>query len=322
MERKLLHYLFLDALYKKVPKKSELADDIADMLNLDKISVYRRLRGSVRFSVDEMGVIARKYEISLDELLDNISKKNIQSIKFDFPIIPDINNSNDERLEENYELYTQYLSGENSEIGGAMGILNRIFYIQHEQLTRFFLFKWGRYYTNEKQYKRFETVQIDERQQQIIEMELSLLNKYKKTFYIWDSQIIPNLVRDIKYYESIDSINKEEKQLIKEDLFQLLDRLEAMAIAGKHSETGNKFELYSASMNINTSHVYLHADDFWAYYLNIHLIRAIITYDHTFCMEMKRWINSLKASSVLISESGEKERLLFFNKQREAVDSL
>lgn len=322
MEKKLLHSLFLEALYKKVPKKSELADILADLLNLDKISVYRRLRGSVRFSVDEMGLIAKEHQISLDELLENFSQKNLKTIKFELPMISETNDLNYELQEEEYIHYEEALSREDAEIGGAMGTLNRFFYIPYKQLTRFYLFKWGRYYTHQEIYKHFETVQIDEKKQQSMTFELSLLKKYKKSFFIWDSQIIPNLVNDIKYYESIDAIRKEEILSIKEDLFSLLDQLETMAIEGRYSGTDNKFDLYAASMHINTSHVYLHAGDLWAYYLNIHLIHAIITYDKAFCMKMKRWIHTLKTSSILISQSGEKERLLFFNKQRKAVDTL
>ena len=40
------------------------------------------------------------------------------------------------------------------------------------------------------------------------------------------------------------------------------------------------------------------------------------------CRDLKEWIQSLKRYSTLISQSGEIQRMIFFTKQREIVDTL
>jgi len=317
-----LNAFFLETLNKKFPNKAELAEELADLLYTDKTSIYRRLREEVRFTVDEVGIIAKRYGISLDNLLGHIKDKNYPTMKLELPDITDRNGFIYDLLEEQIFCSEKFVSGEDSEMGGALGVLNRPFFIPYDNLARFFIFKWGRYYTDIEDCKRLETVRLTDRLKALQKVDITNFKKIKHTFYIWDVQIIPNLIRDIKYYESIDLVTKEEAKLIKDDLFLLLDDLEQRTINGKYLETGNKFEFFTASMNINTSHTYMHSGDYWVYYLNAFVVRAMFTVDTKACQKMKNWINSQKASSVLISESGEKERLLFFNRQRQIVDSL
>lgn len=322
MKNKKLNTLFLETLNKKFSNKSELADILADLLETDKTSVYRRLREDVRFSVDELGSIAKRFAISLDELIGNIREREYRSMKLEMPFITSQNGIIYDLLEEHLFCTDKFVDGEESELGAALGVLNRAFFIHYDQLTRFYLFKWGRYYTNLKDFKRMETVELSDRLKALQKIEGENLRRFKNTFYIWDLQIIPNLVRDIKYYESIDLVSPEESKLIRDDLFQLLDDLEAQVAHGKYIETGNHFEFYTASMNIHTSHTYMHSGDHWVYFLNAFIVRSMYTVDPQVCYNMKNWINTQKASSVLISESGEKERLQFFNKQRQVVDTL
>ncbi|WP_280765822.1 hypothetical protein [Parabacteroides sp. PFB2-10] len=317
-----LNTLFLETLNKKFPNKSELAERLADLLNTDKTSIYRRLREEVRFSVDEVGMIARHFGLSLDEITDNIREKDYRTVKLELPNITDQDGILYDLLEEHLFCSEKFLSGEDSELGAALGVLNRAFFLSYDNLARFFLFKWGRYYTDLDEYRRFETVQVAEPLKALQERERTNLMQFKRTFYIWDVQIIPNLVRDIKYYESISLISRAETQLIKEDLFVMLDDLEKRVANGKYPETGNRFEFYTASMNIHTSHAYMHSEDNWVYYLSAFVVRSMFTQDPELCRDMKNRINSQKASSILISESGEKERLYFFNKQRQVIDTL
>ncbi|MDL2255266.1 hypothetical protein LJC38_01610 [Parabacteroides sp. OttesenSCG-928-K15] len=317
-----LNTLFLEMLQKKFPNKAELVEDLSYLLDMDKVSVYRRLREEVRFTVDEMGFIAKRYAVSLDELLDIASDREHKTLKFEFAHLIDKRGILYDKLEDEMIYSKQFTVGEDSELGGAIGILTRPFFMPYKELTRYFLFKSGRYYTDLEEFRRFETVTIDERLQRYWEKERIGLTHFNKTYYIWDSQIIPNLVRDLKYYESIDLISKEENRGIKEDILRMLDKLEQIAIGGKHPETGNKFELYTASMNINTTHTYVRSGADWGYYLSVYVIRTMFTFDPKMCMNMKHWIGTQKASSILISESGEKERMLFFNRQRQAVEML
>ncbi|MDF9831256.1 hypothetical protein [Parabacteroides sp. PF5-6] len=322
MKNKKLNTIFLETLNKRFPNRSELADILADLLDTDKTSIYRRLREDVRFSVDELGSIAKRFAISLDELIDNVRERDYKTMKLEMPFITDENGIIYDLLEEQLFCSEKFVNGEDSELGAALGILNRAFFIHYDQLARFFLFKWGRYYTDLNDFKRFETVEINDRFKALQRIEGESLQRFKNTFYIWDIRIIPNLVRDIKYYESIDLINSTDTQLLRDDLFQLLDDLEAQVAQGRYQETGNHFEFYTASMNIHTTHTYMHSGDHWVYFLNAFVVRSMYTVDPLVCARMKNWINTQKASSVLISESGEKERLQFFNKQRQVVEML
>ena len=54
----------------------------------------------------------------------------------------------------------------------------------------------------------------------------------------------------------------------------------------------------------------------------VHSINSLTTQDVQMFQSLKEWIQSLKKFSTLISESGEMQRIQFFNQQREIIDAL
>lgn len=74
MSREDLHDAFIGELSRKVPRRADLVNQIADILKLEKESVYRRMAGKVNFSVRETGILAQALNISLDSLLDRDRK--------------------------------------------------------------------------------------------------------------------------------------------------------------------------------------------------------------------------------------------------------
>ena len=62
---------FVSLLKTMVASNINLADELADMLNISTDSVYRRLRGQSAFSIDEVGVIAEKFDIPMESIFSN-----------------------------------------------------------------------------------------------------------------------------------------------------------------------------------------------------------------------------------------------------------
>lgn len=56
-------------------KKSDLASELMEVLSLNKDGVYRRLRFEKKLTADEVGLLARHYDISIDALLANQANK-------------------------------------------------------------------------------------------------------------------------------------------------------------------------------------------------------------------------------------------------------
>ena len=58
-------------LLKIMGKKSDMVQELADVLQISNESVYRRLRGASSFTLEEMWKLRQEYQLSLDELLDD-----------------------------------------------------------------------------------------------------------------------------------------------------------------------------------------------------------------------------------------------------------
>lgn len=322
MDDNSLNTLFLETLNGVRLDNPGMVHEISDLLNMDEVSVYRRLRGAVRFSTDEMGVLAHRYNISLDDLLGEQPEGSYHSWKMDFPLIVDENGFNMEMMEQNIPLLRGFLEEPETETGGAIGFLTRHFYMKYKELSRYMLFKWGHYYSDLDSFKRFDTIEMTDRLSDLFINHMREYSRIKHTFYIWDSNIISRLVKDIQYFRSISLIPDKDIALLKNEIFKMLDDYETIATEGMFPDTGNTFDLYISPINIDTSQVYMRFGKHWIYSVEVYGIRSFITFKPHVCMDMKKRINNLKLASILISSSAEKERILFFKKQREIVDLL
>ena len=138
--------------------------------------------------------------------------------------------------------------------------------------------------------------------------------------YIWDSMIFHHLINDIQYFAGIHLITEEDKHQIKEELLQLTDELEDLASKGK-TEAGNSVHIYVSHINFEATYSYLEADSVQLSLIRVYSINSITTQDCGMFLSLKEWIQSLKKFSTMISESGEMQRIQFFQQQREIIST-
>ena len=133
--------------------------------------------------------------------------------------------------------------------------------------------------------------------------------------------IFQHTVNDVQYFADIHLISEEDKKRIKEDLLSLVDELEDIASKGK-SDEGNDIRIYISSINFEATYSYIEASALQVSMIRVYAINSITTQDPNKFSSLKEWIQSLKKFSTLISESGEMQRILFFKKQREIIETL
>ena len=101
MKRDLLYDNILDAIRGKIPNRGILTNTLADLLNLEKEAVYRRLRGEVAFSFSEIAVIASTLGISLD---NQVGARYVHSRPFQLRLIEYVDSG-----EIDYEMLEHYI---------------------------------------------------------------------------------------------------------------------------------------------------------------------------------------------------------------------
>lgn len=309
----------VNAVKEKLPSKDNLANALMDILYIGKEAIYRRLRGEVPFTLAEAAVISRKLGISLDKMIgvsfrDNaVFDMNIVSSDKPFEAYYSI-------LEKQVDLFHSVKEDENSEIGTSSNIIPQTLSLKYNMLSKFRLFKWM--YQNENiKCKHFEEMEIPQKMVEKQKEYSDLVSHIHSVDYIWDNMIFSHLVNDIQYFCSIHLITDEDKDLLKEELFLLIDEMEELSARGK-SKAGNDVKIYISNINFEATYSYLDTSSTQLSLIRIYSINSITTQDQEMFRGLKEWIQSLKKFSTLISESGEMQRIQFFKQQREIVSIL
>lgn len=322
MDEKCLHSAFVKALEGIIPKKTVLADFISKTLCIEKETAYRRLRGEVHFSFREVGLLAEKLNISLDDLIikngSGLQKKMIMELPLNYlagtygqlQILDMVNY---------LEVFTREA---NSEYGAALSGIPFSLFLQYSFLARFFRLKYVNHAESTFACVPFEKIKESDAKIQYRNELYFLYRQISHTYYIWDRTIIPTLVNDIKYSNSIRLITDTELSELKRELHRFLDDLEYTASQGVFKETGNKFELYISDAHIDMTYAYMRSDKRNTSMLSSFILFFNTSEDKASFQKVNNWLKSLKRFSTLVSGIAERERIQFFEEQRSIVDTL
>ena len=315
---------FYQALMSEIKKmfsrKSAMIDELAEILNIEKGAVYRRIRQEVPFTFREVAIIAKYLNISLDRIvgIENAKSMSFQLGLPDF-ILPQ---------EEDFYLFNAYIKHlysvtkiEDSETASVTNIFPHELLSGLPCLFLFYLCVWN-YHYHEGKILPFHEISVLPKINKLMNDYMLGMKNFKKTTYVFDDRIFQMFIDRVNYFYSIRLIDKQDIPKIKEELFSLIDYLEKIALTGKYKETGNSVNLYIADIDIATCYTYMSAQN-----LHFSMVRAfILSYitsnnERTF-LKMKKWIQSLIKISTLITLTNERQRVLFFEKQRKIINEL
>lgn len=91
---------------------------------------------------------------------------------------------------------------------------------------------------------------------------------------------------------------------------------------GTTEVAGNSVRIYVSHINFEATYSYLETSSLQLSMIRVYSINSITTQDTEMFNSLKDWIQSLKKFSTMISESGEMQRIQFFNRQREIINTL
>jgi len=313
-----LHEAFVKAMEKEIPKKTKLADFVADSLCIEKETAYRRLRGEVQFSLREAGILATQLNISLDNLINDDPENLVLGLpKYHLTGIYDR-----QHLEDILDYLHEFTEEPGCEFGMALSGIPFSLFLQYKFLARFYRLKYANHTANLPARIPYEKIEESDAKIEYREELYLLFRQIPNTFYVWDRQIIQLLVNDIKYAASVRLMKDCEVAELKKEIYRFLDDLEQVAIKGIFPETGNKIELYISDAHIDVSYAYMCSEKRQASMLSAFIIFNSTSLEKETFLKVNNWVKSLKRFSTLVSGIGERERILFFEEQREIVDTL
>jgi len=310
---------FLEALYKKYPKKAQLTEALMDLLGIERESAYRRLRKDIIFPVHELAKIAYEWNISLNEIVGIKSGEIVFKTQLWNYLNPSGEELNAMRFFSEDSAYTREFP--NMECMEISNKLPRMIITGFQYLAKFYLLKWNYQYCNEEALP-FSQLSYPKEVDQLSKKYYMISKNLGTVSFILDHNVTHEMVDDIRYFHSIYLISDEEKELIKKDLYTALDYVMEVAAKGYWPETGNKVNLYISHLSIDTCYSYYRSEN-----MNFCCIHAfgkneIWSKDEGMVENFINWMQSKKRSSFLISEADERSRIEFFMTQRDIIDGL
>ncbi|MDR2413481.1 MAG: hypothetical protein LBD64_00650 [Odoribacteraceae bacterium] len=316
-----LYDYFLNLLKKKFPKRADLTRSLVKLLSIEKEAVYRRLRKEVPFTFNEVALISRVWGISLDTM---VRVDPARSLPFCLQLTDHVNPLPEDLQEmEHFTEILRFLRDDpRSEIMEVASLLPFSLYHGFAYLRRFSLFKWMYQYGETARVPSFGEIVLPEEMGRLMDEQSKLLKGVARTFYVLDHMMFTYLINDIRYFASIYLILPEEVEKLKEDILKLLDYLEVLAATGSFPETGNKVFLYISPINFDTNYCYMQGDTVQVSMIRSFVMNVLMSLDEFAFKKLKNGMLAMKRSSTLVSESGEKHRIEFFERQRALVEGL
>ena len=311
---------FIQRLYLKYPKRPHLIRALMELLELEREAVYRRLRKDVTFTIHEIVTIASAWNISLDK----IAGINSGKIPFLMQRMNYIDPSKEEVkiLQQIIQKIRHMKNFPEAEYMFICNKLPRQLLAGYKYLNQFYLFKWNYQYGESTEVLPFAQTIISEEKARLDADYYQAVKQAPTSNFIWDRQIFDYLINDIRYFHSIQLINNEEKELIKNELYRLLDYMLDIANKGYYPETKQKVNMYISQLNVDTNYSYIYTSEFHTCFIHAFEKHELHTYNSDMVENFRTWMQAKKRTSTQISEVDERSRVAFFAQQRQYVDGL
>ena len=308
--------LFLEQVKSKLPPNVSFPDELAEVLNISRDSAYRRIRGETILSLEEVRTICNHYRLSLDSLLAPTQ----DSISFNHRAINSDAFSFGEWLTsilKNLEMIYQFPQ---RELIYCAKDLPMFHYFLFPELAAFKMYFWMKVYLRYDKYANqvFEQKVIPADYLATGERIYSLYSGMPST-EIWSDEVANITTRQIEYSLESGFITPEQSVMLHECFTKLIEKTKKFALEGSKNGKGNNYWLYKNDILIADTTILVKMGDKRVTYLTYNTMNILTTSEETFCNTTEDYLKNLINKSILISQTGERERNKFFNKIIEQI---
>jgi len=295
-----------------------MVDTISEILNVSSDSAYRRIRGETPLVLEEAKQLCDKFHLSLDELL---------GIKSGFTLFQT------ERVHYknfSFEKYLRSILEQMQQLNGYM--TKEIIYLSkdlpffhnfsNEPLFAFHYFFWMKSIVRHPDFQEGRFT-LDCLTPEIKQLGTSLLQAYNSipSTEIWNTECVNSIIFQVESYKEAGYFAD------KNDVLKIYNGVEATINHLKNqAENGckylpdenpelkkNNFKFFYNRMTLGDNTIMGVADHIKTVFLNYDVMNYMVTRDEKFCNDTYDDLQGLIRRSTLISNSGEKQRNIFFN---------
>jgi len=310
-----------------LPQHISMVNEIADLLDISYDSVYRRIRGEKPVTLNELKRLCEHFHLSLDQVLQLHTDKVLFT---DMEANGSISNFKDYMLSLIIQL--QYFNSfKHRQLLYLAKDVPVFYFFYFKELTAFKAFFWSKSILNDPDFegKTFSLQNFDNRE--YFELGQKILQEYNHIpcSELWNYESINSTIMQIEYYRDAGIFETTA------DLNKVLDGCDAMLQhLQKQVEKGCKFfpgvgeagygaalKFYINEIILGNNNIMVETDDTKIAIINHIVLKYISTTDKKFTEKAFANFQNLISRSILISETGERDRNKLFKSLRERIQA-
>ncbi len=313
------------AVKMKMGQPLQAADEIAFLLNISPDSVYRRMRGEVSLTFEELHLLCNHYHISIDQLM------NIQTGSFIFE---------GNFLDNKNFRFDAFLKGVMNTLAYINSFHEKEYYylckdspfFHHFYFRDFAAFKYYFWMSTLWFFPEFRNkkISLDDYPDELFGIGEKILDIYNQidSVEIWNIESMNGTLRQIDYYQAGGMFKSNDHTLrVYEAIEKIMDHLEMQAELGYKFKYGDRekkplgrYRMYFNEVVLGDNHMLSVMDGSKIAYIPYSVANYMMTRDLTFCDKFYEYLQNLMKRSTLISEVSEKERARFFRIFRDKIN--
>ena len=308
--------IFVERILNKISPHLKPVDYLMDILGLSRDSVYRRLKGEKSFTFHELLKLSADLGVSIDEIsatvyaVDSPELVSGQGESGDKGII--------DAFKHLYNLVANHIDRQNTELIATINDILPTTAFSEELIFRFLYYKWMHQTRKIPMDFPFSNIVVPNELISYCNRYQEMVMAAKNMTLIIDSGIIRNLIADIQYFYRRRLITDEELALMKKVTISFL-KTEIGILQKAPVDDGRRYNCYLSTLFVGSNTMYSFYDDveesnFWVY-----SVYPVTTTDPGQCRLHRKWLDSLKRYSTLISAANEIALAKYMSDQNELI---
>ncbi|MBI5858931.1 MAG: helix-turn-helix domain-containing protein [Sphingobacteriales bacterium] len=311
---------------RKLSSEESVVDEVAKLLDMSTDSVYRRMRGEISITFDELYKLATHYHISLDQLM------GIQQGGFLFQgnILNPQTHRYDAYLKGMMNTLAYFNSFQKKEFYYLGKDLPVFHYFQFKELAAFKYFFWMGTLIFFPEFRN-KKISLDDYPEELFELGQKNLAFYNQldSYEIWNMESLNSTLRQIEYYIDTGMFKSDHDALrvyeVMEKIFNHLEEQAKLGYKFNYEDTTKsplgKYNCYFNEIVLLDNSMMAVLDDYKMSLIPYTAINYMMTRDISFSDNLYNYIQNLMRRSTRISEVSEKERARFFKKINDRIES-
>jgi Helix-turn-helix len=312
---------------ERLPSNISLVDTLAALLDISYDSVYRRIRGEKPITLDELKLLCDKFQLSLDHVL----QLNSNTIVFTDPEANETVQDFKQYLQGLVQAFDQFSNFKQREMLYLSKDVPFFHFFYFRELTAFKAFFWDKSILNNPAYEGKTFSVKDHDTEEVFAMGQKILQHYNDmpSSELWNYESINSTILQIEYYRDAGIFEtKEDLNLVVDSCDAMLQHLQkqaekAVKFLPGAGEAGYKanLKLYINEIILGNNSIMVELDGKRISFINYIVLKYISSADKKFTQKTFGNFHNLVSRSVMISGTGEKERVKFFKTLREKLQA-